>query len=91
VRVSDGERFCFLLNFTSEPQAVTFKQSALTFWKSVNLRRTEIPAYGYAWLVAKELLNRSGRFANSSELVWGNRRRSSAQEDNERIERSAGS
>ena len=47
VRVSEGERFCFLLNFTSEPQAVTFKQSSFDLLEERELEgRSEIPPYG---------------------------------------------
>jgi beta-galactosidase len=36
VRSNGAERFCFLLNFTNKPQAVTFKKSALTSWHDKN-------------------------------------------------------
>ena len=47
VRVSERERLCFLLNFTSEPKVVTFKQSSFDFLQERELEgQVEIPPYG---------------------------------------------
>jgi beta-galactosidase len=47
VRSNGVERFCFLLNFTNKPQAVTFKKSAFDLLARQEFQgRTEIPPYG---------------------------------------------
>jgi beta-galactosidase len=47
VRFNGAERFCFLLNFTNEPQPVTFKKSAFDLLARQEFQgRTEIPPYG---------------------------------------------
>ena len=47
VRVSERERFCVLLNFTSEPKVVTFKQSSFDLLEERELAgQVEIPPYG---------------------------------------------
>jgi beta-galactosidase len=47
VRSNGAERFCFLLNFTSQPQVVTFKEPAFDLLGTQKLHgRTELPPYG---------------------------------------------
>lgn len=47
VRSNGTERFCFLLNFTARPQAVTFKEPGFDLLGSQKLNgRTELPPYG---------------------------------------------
>ncbi len=47
VRSNKTERFCFLLNFTNEEQAVTFKESTFDLLEERVLHgRVEIPPYG---------------------------------------------
>ena len=47
VRVSERERLCFLLNFTSQPKVVTFKQSSFDLLEERELNGpVEVPAYG---------------------------------------------
>ena len=47
VRVSETERFCFLLNFTPEPKLVTLNQPSFDLLAERELvGRTEIPPYG---------------------------------------------
>jgi beta-galactosidase len=46
VRVSERERLCFLLNFTTEPQVITFKQSSFDLLQERELEgQVEIPPY----------------------------------------------
>ena len=46
-RSNEAERFCFLLNFTSQPQAVTFHSPAFDLLGTQKLQgRTELPPYG---------------------------------------------
>ncbi len=47
VRANETEQFCFLLNFTSKSQAVTFKESTFDLLEEKKLKRhTKIPPYG---------------------------------------------
>src|ERR1700716_4351695 len=47
VRSNGAERFCFLLNFTPKPQAVTFRGSAFDLLEGQNFQgHAEIPPYG---------------------------------------------
>ena len=47
VRSDGAERFCFLLNFTTKPQPVTFKESAFDLLEGQKLQgHAEIPPYG---------------------------------------------
>jgi beta-galactosidase len=47
VRVSERERLCFLLNFTSEPKVVTLKQSSFDLLEERELEgQVEIAPYG---------------------------------------------
>jgi hypothetical protein len=46
VRSNEVERFCFLLNFTSEPKAVTFNESTFDLLERKVHGQAEIPPYG---------------------------------------------
>ncbi len=47
VRADSAQQFCFLLNFTSQPQEVTFKESTFDLLAEQKLvGQTEIPPYG---------------------------------------------
>jgi beta-galactosidase len=47
IRSNEAERFCFLLNFTSKVQLVTFKQPAFDLLEEQKLKgHAEIPPYG---------------------------------------------
>ena len=47
IRSNGTEEFCFLLNFTSKPQPVTFKESTFDLVEEQKLKsRAEIPPYG---------------------------------------------
>jgi beta-galactosidase len=47
VRADNVQRFCFLLNFTSQPQEVTFKEATFDLLAEQKLAgQTEIPPYG---------------------------------------------
>jgi beta-galactosidase len=47
VRVSERERLCFLLNFTSEARVITFKEASFDFLQERDLEgQVEIPPYG---------------------------------------------
>lgn len=51
LRYNDLERFCFLLNFTSEPKTVVFKESTFDLLTQRELTgQTEIPPYGLSIL-----------------------------------------
>jgi beta-galactosidase len=47
IRSNGNERFCFLLNFSDQPRAVTFKEPAFDLLETQKLHgRTELPPYG---------------------------------------------
>jgi beta-galactosidase len=57
IRSNETEQFCFLLNFTSKVQAVTFKEPAFDLVEGQKLgNQTEIPPYGVRFVPYKPAL-----------------------------------
>jgi beta-galactosidase len=59
VRSNGTEHFCFLLNFTDQPQQVRFKQPALDLLGNQKLQgHEEIPAYGVSFVCVESKVGR---------------------------------
>jgi beta-galactosidase len=55
IRSNGSEQFCFLLNFTNRPQAVTFKESTFDLLAGQKLHgRSEIPPYGVRFVTSSQ-------------------------------------